>query len=544
MVKSASFEIWGTRFWDFYPEVFPNYKKAMEAAFSLNTQWEKDGSMTGVPYLSHAADGFSDKLYARNAGRPRGDYERDWVKEMADDDQLINIIPVEGPILRNGDACSYGTQNYRDWMLYASELKQCVGHIFYINTPGGSAYSKNDFQYAIDRVRAKGQPVIALIDGLCASAGMALAAMCDRIYFINPMDRIGCIGTMCAFYATPNGAINTRTQERYVEIYGKESPFKNKEYRDAAEGDNNELQTEVDELNNQFQTLVRTYRPSVTEEQLTGRIYNAGDVIGSLTDGQSTLSDCIDIVLQMAGVQQKPASASSSTGGNSGTNEQRTNEINNPKNNLTMKEYPKIMAALGLNELGVGKDESIYLHVDLAKGLENALTQAEQDKTSLDAKVDEVSKLNARIEEMKQEHEKAIADLKQAHQTAIEELNQTHEAAVQTLNEAHLADTKTLQDTHEEALNAASSATEAANKQLEETKSQLAAKEAELKELSGVTTQAPKPETPPTDNALGATKTEPELATKPIFHDGMSLDEASKAYKERLSKLNNRFNKK
>lgn len=538
MAKSASFEILGTRFWDFYPEVFPNYKKAMEAAFSLNTQWEKDGGMTGVPYLSHAVDGFTERIYAGNAERIS------WREDLEDDDQVINIIPVEGPILRNGDACSYGSQNYRDQMLRASDIPQCVGHIFYINTPGGSAYSKNDFQYAIDRIRAKGQPVIALIDGLCASAGMALAAMCDRIYFINPMDRIGCIGTMCAFYATPNGAIDTRTKERYVEIYGKESPFKNKEYRDAAEGDNNDLQAEVDELNSQFQTLVRTYRPSVTEEQLTGRIYNAGDVIGSLTDGQSTLGDCINTVLQMAGVQKKPASESSSTGGNSGTNEQKTNEINNPKNNLTMKEYPKIMAALGLNELGIGKDESIYLHVDLAEGLESALTQAEHDKTSLDAKVDEVTKLNARIEEMKQEHEKAIGDLKQAHQTAIEELNRIHEEAVQALNDTHLADTKTLQDTHEEALNAANSATEAANKQLEEAQKQLAAKEAELKELSGATTQAPKPETPPADNALGATETEPELAAKPVFHDGMSLNEASKAYKERMSKLNNRFNKK
>lgn len=494
--------------------------------------------MTGVPYLSHAADGFTERIYAGNAERIS------WREDLEDDDQVINIIPVEGPILRNGDACSYGSQNYRDQMLRASDIPQCVGHIFYINTPGGSAYSKNDFQYAIDRIRAKGQPVIALIDGLCASAGMALAAMCDRIYFINPMDRIGCIGTMCAFYATPNGAIDTRTQERYVEIYGKESPFKNKEYRDAAEGDNNDLQAEVDELNSQFQTLVRTYRPSVTEEQLMGRIYNAGDVIGSLTDGQSTLGDCINTVLQMAGVQKKPASAFSSTGGNSGTNEQKTNEINNPKNNLTMKEYPKIMAALGLNELGIGKDESIYLHVDLAEGLESALTQAEHDKTSLDAKVDEVTKLNARIEEMKQEHEKAIGDLKQAHQTAIEELNRIHEEAVQALNDTHLADTKTLQDTHEEALNAANSATEAANKQLEEAQKQLAAKEAELKELSGATTQAPKPETPPADNALGATKTEPELATKPVFHDGMSLNDASKAYKERMSKLSNRFNKK
>lgn len=517
MAKSASFEIFGTRFWDLYPEVFPNYKKAIETAFSLNAQWEKDGSMTGVPYLCHAADGFTEKIYAGNAERISR-----W-EDLDESDQIINIIPVEGPILRNGDACSYGSQNYRDQMLRASEIPQCVGHIFYINTPGGSAYSKNDFQYAIDRVRAKGQPIIALIDGLCASAGMALASMCDRIYFINPMDRIGCIGTMCAFYATPNGAIDTRTQERYIELYGKESPFKNKEYRDAAEGDNDELQSEVDELNVQFQTLVRTYRPSVKEDQLSGRIYNAGDVIGSLVDGQNTLGGCIGMVLQMAGVQKNIATPSSTgrNGGNGNNNDHKTNEINNPKNNLTMKEYPKVMAALGLNELGVGKDESIYLHVDLAETLERSLTQAEQDKTSLDAKVDEVTKLNARIEEMKQ----------------------THETALQALNDAHLKDTDKMQKEHEEALKAANDAVEDANRQLEDVKKELADAQAELKELSGVTTQSPKPAAAPTDNTLGATEKEPELATKPVYHEGMSVQEAAKAYKERLSKLDKRFHK-
>lgn len=539
MAKKAIYEILGTRFWDFDPGVFQNYRKILEDSFSMHTQWEKDSSMTGVPYLSHAADGFVEKVYAGNAERIS------WWEDLEEDDQVINIIPVEGPILRNGDACSYGSLEYRDHILRASEIPQCVGHIFYINTPGGSAYSKNDFKYAIDRVRAKGQPVIALVDGLCASAGMALASMCDRIYFLNAMDRIGCIGTMCAFYATPNGAIDSRTQERYVEVYGKDSPYKNKEFRDAAEGNNEELQAEVDNLNDQFQSLVRTYRPSVTEDQLTGRIYNTGDVIGTLTDGQSTLEECIDTVLQMAGVPKKTTVTSSAStgrnGGNDDDNDEKSNKNNNPKNQLTMKEYPKIMSALGLNELGVGKDESIYLHVDLAEGLESTLAQAEQDKTSLDAKVDEVTKLNARIEEMKQAHETALSALKQSHNVAVEELTRNHESTVQTLKDEHAAAMASAQSAHEEALNAANAATETANQQLAEAQTQLAAKEAELQEISGETNPPKKPETPPVDNGVGTTAKEPELATKPVFEDGMSLQEAAKAYKERLTLLNNRF---
>lgn len=542
MAKRASFEILGTHFWDFEPSIFNNYRKMVENSFVLNTEWERDGSNTGIPYLSRMADGFQDKLYAGNSGKAIA-LDSDWLKELEEDDQLINIIPVEGPILRNGDACSYGSQNYRDWMIASSEIPQCVGHIFYINTPGGSAYSKNDFQYAIDIVRTKGQPIIALVDGLCASAGMALASMCDRIYFINPMDRIGCIGTMCAFYAIPNGAIDARTQERYVEIYGTKSPFKNKEFRDASLGDNKELQAEVDELNEQFQTLVRTYRPSVKPEQLEGRLYNAGDVTGTLTDGQNTLQGCIDIVLQMSGVSKRVTGQNASTNKPSTDNtKQKTNENTHSKNKLTMKEYPKIMSALGLNELGVGKDESIYLHKDLADTLESTLVLASQNQTSLDAKVDEVTRLNARIEELKQANEKALADLSASHKKEIEELKQSHETTLAALKEEHSSVLSSEKSAHEEALNAANEATATANKELDATKAELAAKEAELKELSEVTTQSPKPVEAPKTNIVGTVVKEPELATKAVYREGMSPLEASKAYKEREAKLAKRFN--
>lgn len=541
MAKRASFEILGTHFWDFDPSIFGNYRKMVENSFALNTEWERGGNNIGIPYLSRLADGFQDKLYAGNAGKAI-EWDSGWMNELEDDDQLINIIPVDGPILRNGDACSYGSQNYRDWMLAASEIPQCVGHIFYINTPGGSAYSKNDFQYAIDIVRSKGQPIIALVDGLCASAGMALAAMCDQIYFVNPMDRIGCIGTMCAFYATPNGAIDTRTQERYVEVYGTKSPYKNKEFRDASVGNEKELQYEVDELNEQFQTLVSTYRPSVKPDQLEGRIYNAGDVVGTLTDGQNTLQGCIDVVLQMAGVPKRVGKENTSSGAPSkGNNEQKTNENTHSKNKLTMKEYPKIMSALGLNGLGVGKDESIYLHKDLAEALENTLMQAEQNQTSLEAKVHEVTRLNARIEELKQANEKALADFSASHKKEVDKLNQSHEEALTALNDEHATVLSAEKSAHEDALNAANAATEAANKELESAKEELAAKECELKELSEVATQSPKPAEAPKFNVVGATQKEPELATKAVYQEGMSPEEAAKAYKEREAKLAKRF---
>ena len=157
------------------------------------------------------------------------------------DDPFINVMFVDGPITRNGGACSYGSVEHRDMMMTAADNANCVGHIFHINTPGGSAWAKNDYQQAIDYARSKKQPVVAFVDGMCCSAGMYLAALCDARYYMHQKDEIGCIGVMAAFYTEKDGSTCTYTNETYHEIYDPESFDKNKEFRDIANDGNDEL---------------------------------------------------------------------------------------------------------------------------------------------------------------------------------------------------------------------------------------------------------------------------------------------------------------
>ena len=126
---------------------------------------------------------------------------------------FVNVMPVDGPITRNGGACSYGSKDIRDWMMKAADNKFCMGHVLEINTPGGSAWAKNDFQQGIEYAHARGQRVIAFVDGLCASAGMYLASLCDEVYVMHPKDQLGCVGVMAAFYTTKNGEKNQFTGE-------------------------------------------------------------------------------------------------------------------------------------------------------------------------------------------------------------------------------------------------------------------------------------------------------------------------------------------
>ena len=600
MAIKATMEILGTKMWDMAPDILHHYKQTVDSNILLHAHFDKDESGAGVPFLTSSADDFQEKVFVGKSTQVR------WWDEMGweNGDSIICVTPVTGPILRSGDGCSYGSKNYRDFMMAAADVPGCVGHLIYIDTPGGSAYAKNDFKYAIDYVKSKGQPVIGLVDGLCASAGMALASMCDEIYFINPMDRIGSIGTMCAFYAVADGVEDAVTHERFIEVYGSKSEFKNKEYRDAAVGDYAELQAEVDDLNEQFWNTIKTYRPQVLEEQMHGKVYNCGDVIGTLVDGQGTMQSCINRILELAGVQAETAPAGDGgeaapaasdnhsqsvevpgmtedfTGDEPGegvqmpvqeasealepvqtaeipvavqtaaegplqTTTETIQEINNPEDETTnepvvpnssaevtasqneekkMKEYPLIMSALGLNALAVDKEGGYYMNAALCDVLESFVAQANQDKLTMDAKIQEVAQLNARIEELKGEHEQAINGLTEAHNQEIEKLNGEHAEAINALTEQKDSEIAELNNK----VNEANSTIEGLNAQVE-------AKEAEIKEISEVVTEPQVPAAPVADGVKAVEV--PAFECKSVVSDDMTPDQKKEALRKRREEL-------
>lgn len=210
------------------------------------------------------------------------------------DAPFVNVLNVEGPITRNGGACSYGSRELRDMLILAADNPQCCGHIFYINTPGGSAWAKNDFEQAIDYAHSKGQGVLAFVDGMCASAGMYLAALCDERYYMHPKDEIGCIGVMAAFYTMKDGEKNEYSGETYHEIYDPESFDKNKDFRDVANNDDTkQLVDNLKKLGEEFRSDVLKHCPMATDEHLHGKVFAAEEVKGILMDGQMSFNEVV-----------------------------------------------------------------------------------------------------------------------------------------------------------------------------------------------------------------------------------------------------------
>lgn len=537
MATKAFHEIMSTRFWDFYPESLQNYRKTLFDNIAAHRPFVKEEERSDRPFFLSAKSGFAEKLYVGNY------HSITYWNELDPEDRIISVIDVQGPILRNGDLCSYGSKEHRDLIMRAADDERVIGFLIEVNSPGGSSSAKYDYEAAINYARSKGKPVVGHIDGMACSAGYALMALCDEIYYTNPHDVVGCIGTMCAMYTQKDGDVNTTTQERYVEIYADGSPYKNKEFRDAAEGKYDAMKKELNKSCVDFQNMVKSRRPGVTEEQLQGYTYEAGEVEGSLVDAQGSFDFCVSRIQELSGVSQSDTqgeSSGNSDAGNSqsgnqgdkseseaetGKTEEKQPETEEtakvevvpatdnkqtqtPKQKTMAKTYLNIQSAAGVNSLVVDENGGFYVVEEMADAMEAFCAAAKQSKVTLAAKLKEVSELNVLIENERKAHAEALANLQVQHDAAIKALKDSHEKEIQA-KEDSLAD---------------------AQKQIE-------AKEAEIKELAAATTQSPTPQDPPKDNELHGGQEDKGFKVQSICKENMTWAEKAEAMKKREEEL-------
>ena len=289
-------------FYDMEVSVAQKYAEGIRLA--IMTGKDFDGEKKEGYFISKKR-GFEDKLYIGDIHRIENHLS--WNdEELADDDQIINVVMLDGPVTRDGDGCSYGSKDHRDQIMYANTIPQVIGHLFIINTPGGAASARIDYEQAISDCRAKGKPTVAWVDGMCCSAGQWVAALCDRTVVMNGRDTMGCIGTMCAFWGVANTTVS-QDGYRYIELVSVTSPDKNVEYREATEGKTEKLQAELDKLGEEFRETVRQNRPLVKEEHLTGKTFDADEVMGELVDEVGDYERAIECVFELAGETLTPA---------------------------------------------------------------------------------------------------------------------------------------------------------------------------------------------------------------------------------------------
>lgn len=447
------FEILTEKKWMISPDFVHGIRKSLEHNLNTHAAFSKPEKICG--YVSIAKEDGSvfypeEYQISEDGTQVRGN----WALPLPADDEdaqnfpFVSVLTVDGPITRNGGGCSYGSIDHRDMMMRAANHPLCRGHVFIINTPGGSSWAKNDYEQAIQYAHSKGQPVIAFVDGLCASAGMYLAALCDERYYMHPKNEIGCIGVMAAFYTEADGSTNKFTNETYHELYDPESFDKNKAYRDIANNDDDkELIKVLAELGVEFRADVKKACPKATDEHLHGKLFYTEDVTGILVDGQSTFMEVVQRAFALYDGREQPIKRDEPVEPNPNPDEDPQNEpeATNTNTNINMENYPLICSACGLQagEIAV-TEEGAYMNASLLDSLEAHMKKAEQNVADaeqkattaettlaeLQGKFDDVSAQLTAANEAKEVAENALAEAKEAHSKELADLNAQHAEAV------------------------------------------------------------------------------------------------------------------
>ena len=449
------------------PDFVHGIRKALEQNLNAHAVYERPAPTCGFVTVK-AADGsiyYPEEYQISEDGKKvRGQ----WALEDENEQTFpfVSVLTVDGPITRNGGGCSYGSIDHRNMMINAANHPLCRGHIFIINTPGGSAWAKNDYEQAINYARSQGQPVIAFIDGMCASAGMYLASLCDERYYMHPKDEIGCIGVMASFYTQADGSKNQFTDETYHELYDPESFDKNREFRDIAnDGDSEKLVKELAELGVQFRADVKKACPAAKDEHLHGKVFDAEEVKGILMDDQSDFFSCVKRCFDLYNGAAEPIVRKPSDDDDDETQgslnepsdhpahdpqlepdkdssaKQENHQHTNTKNQINMAKYSKINAACGMQDgqqIEV-KEEGAFMNAPLLDTLEAHL--ASQEQAVADAKQKATTA------------EQSLADLQAKHDALAETIAQKDEE-IKNLKEAKAKadeDIKALNDAKEKA---------------------------------------------------------------------------------------------
>lgn len=205
----------------------------------------------------------------------------------------VLIVPIIGVMRKYDSWYEYGVDFYAQAISEAQANERISGVVLLFNTPGGTTQSLIQIENVL---AAKTKPCIAVIDGMCCSCGIHVAAMCDKIYAESRMCEVGSIGVYAQLL--DDRKADEKWGYKLIEVYPPESSYKNKGVREAIEGNPQYLIDEtLSPYARSFQEHIRKCRKKLDESVegiLEGRVFYAYDAVeNGLIDGIRTTSDVI-----------------------------------------------------------------------------------------------------------------------------------------------------------------------------------------------------------------------------------------------------------
>jgi signal peptide peptidase SppA len=224
----------------------------------------------------------------------------------------VRIIPIEGVMVKKKSfemmlmeyffgIKSNTTRDVIKALQEADKDESINAIVLVADTPGGTV---DGTQSLASSIAACSKPVVGFIDGMCASAGYYALSQCQEIIAEEPDSLVGSIGTVMQFFNYA-GYLDQEGQ-KMVKITADSSPDKNNlpnAYEEVTEAQISEAKAILNPANQRFINTVKAGRAKIKAEHLTGKVYAASEVVGSLIDQIGGLSVAVDRAAYLASKQ-------------------------------------------------------------------------------------------------------------------------------------------------------------------------------------------------------------------------------------------------
>lgn len=241
----------------------------------MKAAWDEQKSKHG-PYMSHlGADGKWkpwDLAQAKGGG--------------------VAIIPMIGTMTRYGGMCSYGSEDFANWIIEANNLDYISSIVMEMNGPGGEVDGTEMLGAVVKNSR---KPVVAYVAGMAASAHYWIASQCREIIMESETtSEVGSVGVLSMhvdaskFYEKEGYKINIIRSDGSEDkaLYNSVEPLSAEVLADVKLG--------LNVVRGTFIKTVKAGRPSISDDVFTGKMYFGKEAIKKgMADSIGYLGDAV-----------------------------------------------------------------------------------------------------------------------------------------------------------------------------------------------------------------------------------------------------------
>lgn len=217
----------------------------------------------------------------------------------ASKEKKVAVTNVNGVITKAGGASSWGMMELSADMVDADNDPDVIGHLVQVDSPGGS---EAGMKYMQETMRGLTKPIVTLVtrQGMAASGGWGILSEGSYVMAESGDAEIGCHGVMWSVSGVPNGQKDANGEVNFV-VVSSTSPNKNDAPLAAINNNDTSLmQAEVDKKHAAFRASSKAARPNVKDEQMTGKLYPASEVVGTMIDAIGSKADAINKILELS----------------------------------------------------------------------------------------------------------------------------------------------------------------------------------------------------------------------------------------------------